>query len=348
MTDQSLTSPSFTEMELNAALLKQYSPYKLMQKNSLEEAILKSTLVSLDKGKMLFKREDKRKLCHWLIEGKLDLVDENYETRSITHTDEAAAEMLEDQSAYQFTAVAIEDCLLITIDPNELDLIMTVDQVNEGSEEDWMTRLLQSRIFELIPPANIQTLFDKFESVNYNTNDIVITEGDIGDYFYVVKSGKLSIDRGKGNDLMHLAQIGPGSFFGEDALVRNAPRNATITMLSAGVLMRLGKEDFTSLLIKPATEYVTIDELKTVIESGEQTIRLIDVRHEEEYKSDAELNEHPDLIANALNITLSQLRDETSGLSHDIIYVVSTPARRGELGAFILNQAGFDTYLLRR
>lgn len=319
-----------------------------MQDKSLNEAMLKSTLVLLGKGKMLFKRNDKRKLCHWLIQGNLDLVDENYQTQSFTHDDKASVEMLETQSEYQKTAVAIENCLLLSIEPDELDLVLTVDQVNEGSEEDWMTRLLQSRIFELIPPANIQILFEKFDTINYDTNDIVITEGEIGDYFYVVKTGRLSIDRGKGDELMHLVQIGPGSFFGEDALVRDEPRNATITMLSPGILMRLGKDDFTSLLIEPATDYVTFEELKEVIEGGEQTIRLIDVRHEEEFKNDAELNEHPDLVADALNIALSQLRDATSALSHDVVYVVSTPARRGELGAFILNQAGFDTYLLRR
>ena len=336
-----------TEVILNADLLTHYSPFNGMKGDSLNEVLLKAELVSISKGKMLFKRSDECKICHWLVSGKLDLVDASYETRQIeASTDSPLSEMLENQSNYHNTAVAVEDCVLFTFNKDELDLFLTVDQVDEGN--DWMTRLLQSRLFELIPPANIQMLFDKFETVNYSANDVVINEGDLGDYFYVVKTGRLSIDRQIDGEKIHLVQIGPGSFFGEDALVREEPRNATITMLSTGILMRLGKEDFTALMVEPATDYASIEEIKSVIAGGEELIRLIDVRQEEEYKQDIELAKHGDLTANAIIIPFSQLRDATANLESGVVYVVSTPGRRGELASFVLNQAGFDTYLLRR
>ncbi len=168
---------------------------------------------------------------------------------------------------------------------------------------------------------------------------MVIEQGDEGDYFYVVSSGRLSIDRTLKGQTKHLAEVGPGAFFGEDALVSDAPRNATITMLTNGTLMRLGKEDFRQLLQEPACEYVTMDEIKEVIQSGEQKIRLLDVRHPKEFQQGS--------MKGAINVPLPVLRQNIPRLKSDAAYVLTTTGRRGELGAFLLNQAGLDAYVLQ-
>jgi hypothetical protein len=52
---------------------------------------------------------------------------------------------------------------MLTFGKNELDLVLIMDQVKDGdNDNDWMTRLLLSRLFELIPPANIHTLVINF------------------------------------------------------------------------------------------------------------------------------------------------------------------------------------------
>ena len=87
------------------------------------------------------------------------------------------------------------------------------------------------------------------------TGDNVIKQGDPGDYFYVLKSGHCRITRRLSQDgqvkEVSLAEIGPGDVFGEDALIGDAPRNATVTMIDDGSLMRLGQEDFEDLLQNP-------------------------------------------------------------------------------------------------
>ncbi|MCB1646682.1 MAG: cyclic nucleotide-binding domain-containing protein, partial [Pseudomonadales bacterium] len=267
-------------------LLKHFSPFDMVGDDSLTQIASKTRLIKKAGGTMLFKRGAPRKWCHWVVRGKVDLLDSSF---TATQVKSGRKNMLDENEEYSLTAVTVEDTILLVMENDALDILMTVDQAKDDNE-DWMTRLLQSHLFELIPPANIQALFNKFTAVNFQTNDVVIREGDEGDYFYVVKSGQLKIEREENGEQVLLAEVGPGACFGEDALLQGKPRNATITMLTPGVLMKLTKEDFNNLLAKPAVETVTEDDVREAMASGEQKVELIDVRFEEEINDD----KHPE------------------------------------------------------
>ncbi len=317
--------------------LKRLNPFELLSTASLEEASHAADMMTCKKDSVIFKRGEPRDLVHWLVEGEIDLVNETFETQHITSD---YNNILDQAQTHRLTAIAKSDCRLITLPQDTLDLIMTVDQATDDQQDDdWMTRLLSSRLFEFVPPANIQALFQKFSPTNYGQGEEVIRQGEAGDYFYVIKTGRASIDRLQGEDKKHLKNIGPGDFFGEDALISDKKRNATVTMLASGELMRLDKQDFNELLVKPASEYVTLEEVQAVIEGGEQQIKFIDVRHPSEIEAE--------VVAGTKNIPLQLLRQQARELDQETVYVVATPGRRAELGALLLTQAGFDSYILK-
>jgi CRP-like cAMP-binding protein len=342
-----------TTLTITSEMLGSFSPFQLLAAAALDEACHSATLKSVPQGKVIFKREDPRDVCWWLLGGSIDLVDADFNTRQMDSNDSDNCRCLEEEAHYQHTAIATTDCLLIHMDQDTLDLIMTVDQVidqapstnssdnntDNNSDDDWMSRLLSSRLFEFVPPANIQALFQNFSPINFNKGDEVIRQGATGDYFYVIKQGLASIDQTVDNEPQHLKKIGPGDSFGEDALISDKKRNATITMLSSGILMRLGKEEFNNLLVKPSSEYVTLDEIRKVIAGGEQKISLIDVRHPSEIEVE--------IVAGTENIPLQLLRSQFAELDPETVYVVATPGRRAELGSLLLTQAGFDSYILK-
>ena len=74
----------------------------------------------------------------------------------------------------------------------------------------------------------------------------MIKQGTEGDYFYVVVAGKCVVTRETplNKEGIKLAELGPGDSFGEEALIAEAKRNATVTMSTDGTLMRLGKTRF--------------------------------------------------------------------------------------------------------
>ena len=88
----------------------------------------------------------------------------------------------------------------------------------------------------------------------------VIEQGDAGDYFYVVESGNFDIYVSKTGKMepgpegmgSRVAESGPGTSFGELALMYNAPRAATIISTEPGVLWQLDRITFRRILMDSA------------------------------------------------------------------------------------------------
>jgi rhodanese-related sulfurtransferase len=248
------------------------------------------------------------------------------------------------------TAVAADHVKYISIDSELLDVTLTWDQTGiyevgdfrtEQDKEngDWMTALLQIKAFQKIPPANIQTLFMQLQQVNYKAGDIIIKQGQEGDYFYVISHGRCMVTRETplSKEDIDLAELHVGDTFGEEALISEAKRNATITMQTDGILMRLGKKDFQALLIEPMLEWFDHDEADKVITDGG---RWLDVRLPSEFKVF-----HKD---GAVNVPLYLLRHKLNMLDPGTQYVVCCDTgRRSSAAAFILNQKGFQTVVLK-
>jgi hypothetical protein len=68
----------------------------------------------------------------------------------------------------------------------------------------------------------------------------VVRQGEEGDRFYVIHTGKVEVVR----DGRILATMGTGGFFGEIALLKDVPRTATVTAVRDTALFALGREDF--------------------------------------------------------------------------------------------------------
>ena len=84
----------------------------------------------------------------------------------------------------------------------------------------------------------------RMQELPVRTGDAIIKQGEDGDYYYIIKSGKCKVTRAsKTGSELTLATLGDGDAFGEEALLTEAKRNANIVMTTDGVLMRCPKED---------------------------------------------------------------------------------------------------------
>ena len=81
--------------------------------------------------------------------------------------------------------------------------------------------------------------------------EMIVKEGDPGDKFYIVASGKVEVHTsGIHGERLRLAVLADGDYFGEIALLRDAPRTANVQSITPAVLLSLGKADFDTLLSK--------------------------------------------------------------------------------------------------
>jgi MFS family permease len=95
-------------------------------------------------------------------------------------------------------------------------------------------------IFSPLAPPALERLASQLEAVTVPAGTEVIRQGDHGDRFYLVESGRLRVSV----DGRPAGEIGPGDFFGEIALLRDVPRTASVTAESDAQLQALGREAF--------------------------------------------------------------------------------------------------------
>ncbi len=317
-------------------------PFREMEDGQLRDVLSKAKIVKYGERKMLFKRNDDDPTVYWLLSGAVDLVDEKFEAKNRKAEDDASKFAIDNHQPHRLTAVTTTETRMLQLDRNDSGLFASDSaDADDGDEEevDWMEMLLSSPLFEFIPPQNIQTLFSKFEEVAYESGEAVIRQGEPGDYFYVIQSGRAKVERKSGDKVAVLAELGAGDNFGQDALVSDVPRNATVSMTKKGKLMRLSEEDFQSLLMRPLIETISMDETKEMIEQGEPRTYILDVRSQSEVEEDK--------IPGAVNVPLLALRKNLPKLKPDAVYVCACDGgRRRELAAYILNENGFTGYVL--
>lgn len=335
-------------------ILKLLVPFNTLSETHLQDIQRKGRLQLLDKGKILFKRGAADGELHYLIQGTVDLTDASFNITPVEGGSERCQRALDDHNPHAVTAVSTTPVRLFVVPKDHVDLVLTWDQAGNymvtdlasgaDVENDWMSSLLGSAMFAAVPPANIQQLFSKFEETRIDAGQAVIRQGEPGDYFYVVKSGRCKVTRrvsrdGETREVM-LAELGPGDMFGEDALIGDAPRNATITMTTNGALMRLGKPDFQALLQDPVLDYVAYEQLLAMLENPDEKVAVLDVRLPAEYKQGN--------VPGSRNLPLQVLRQNLSKLDPDTLYVVTCDGgRRSVLAAYILNQEGMVAHVLK-
>jgi cGMP-dependent protein kinase 1 len=109
------------------------------------------------------------------------------------------------------------------------------------SEKDALTKALKAQfLFSDLPDEQISAVVSAISKVPVAAKEVIIRQGDDGDQFYVVESGKFTIDI----DGTPVAERGPGSSFGELALMYNLPRAATVTAKVPSVVWALDRTSF--------------------------------------------------------------------------------------------------------
>lgn len=337
--------------DVDYELLKQFSPLDALSDANLRELQGYMSELNVSKGKILFKREQPNKDLFFVLSGSVDLLDENFDVEKIKAPSERSRQALDMTDPHVKTAVTTSDVKLIRLSKDRLDLVMTWDQaggylVEDISQDenivdnDWMAALLGSQLFQQVPPANLQQLFVKFAEKSAVNGEAIVKEGERGDRFYVIQHGQCEVTRrGDKGTTQKLATLGPGQYFGEEALIGDTVRNATVTMATDGVLMSLGKDDFKTLLEEPVVQYIRETDLKELLE-GPDRVRLLDVRLPVEIP--------PADRRSRLVIPLSDLRTRIAELNEDITYVLTKEGgRRSVLGAYLINEFGYKALVLK-
>ena len=324
------------------SIIKVLAPFNSMTEQQFDAVMAEGKVTQKARGTLIFKRSTADDYLYWLIEGSINLLDANFNTSVCRAGDQQASDAMDDCSPHRVSAVCNEDSLILAVNRASLNTIVENREESDSNDEtkDWMSALLSTPLFEFIPPKNIQSLFKHFEQVDHQKGDIVIRQNDPGDYFYAIRSGRVKVVLEKDGANILIAELGIGDTFGQDALVSDDLRNATVTTLSACTLMRLAEPEFEELLMEPVIEYVDQTDIEEISKLTGAKPVIIDLRPLD--------NSNQSKYPGSINIPLLLLRKNITQLSKDNVFIMvgqRTP-KIAELGAYLMNERGFTAYVL--
>jgi len=328
-------------------ILRDLIPLNSLTESRYQEITSSLTIEDITAGSYLFSEGDRDNRSIYLLDGVVNLIDATGEVSGVISAGtDLARSPLANQQPRLVTACAVTKSVIASIDSTLLDVMLTLDQSVEGkskpagtrASENWVTRMLQSEALIKLSPPDIQKLLLKLETVNVNAGDVIINQGDEGDYFYMIREGKCAVTRlaaGGGWDVP-LAELCPGDCFGEEALVSEVKRNATISMVTDGTLMRLSKKIFVELLKKNHVHYINYEQATAAVKEGGT---WLDVRLADEHSRYS--------IDTSINVPLFMVRDRAHGLDPDKKYIICCDTgRRSAAAAFLLSQRGLEVCVL--
>ncbi|HSB98234.1 MAG TPA: cyclic nucleotide-binding domain-containing protein, partial [Spongiibacteraceae bacterium] len=281
--------------ELKKRMLQSSVPVNALTEDHLNTLLRDTQVEVICRGQSLCQRGDRDSTHIYLLSGSVAVADSSGTTQTIDANDAAARYPLAHHQPRLESVAALTDCQIIRFDSDHLDSMLAWDQAanyiildisgqrDMDEDADWMLMLLRSNLFYKVPPMNIRQILSRFQPVFAHAGDPIIRQGELGECCYFIKEGSVSVyraaDEKSKSDLV--AELGIGRCFGEDALVNDAPRNATVMMRENGVLMRLDKQDFYLLLKSPPVRSLSFSELEQELSAGAVPI---DVRSGEEYE----------------------------------------------------------------
>lgn len=337
--------------QLKKHLLQTMIPVNALTEDHLDTLLRDTQVEVLCRGQIIAHRGDCDDTHIYLLSGKVSIDSGRGHAHEIDANDPQARFPLAHLQPRFETVTAVDDCQVIRFASEKLDAMLAWDQAANyiilditgqrdlDEDADWMLTLLRSNLFYKVPPINIRQILSRFRAIFAHSGDVIVRQGEAGDGCYFIKEGAVSVYRASGEKASSelVAELGVGRCFGEDALVNDAPRNATVVMRDNGVLMKLDKQDFFLLLKSPPVRSLTLGEVERELAAGAE---LIDVRTESEYEL-----AHADA---ALNMPLTILKLKSRLLNRDKKYIAyCNSGRRSSAAAYLLNEDGYNVTVLR-
>jgi len=337
-------------MTIEAADLAKLYPLDSLRPETREQLTGEAAVTEYLRDEVLFRAGDLDSDTYYVLDGVILGVYPDGRSKQFNSQSLQGRYAIGDSQPRRFTAsVQSASARVLRMDRRYTEKVIAWDQLSRSENfrhfdptpegNRWVFRLLQSRAFHKLPTGNIERMFQSFEEIQVTAGDVVIREGDTGDYFYVIKDGAASVSKYLDGNETVVAYLVRGDCFGEDALLSNTQRNATVRMMQDGRLMRLGRKAFEEVLKPPVVEWLTPGQASIL---ARQDAVVVDVRMPAEHAQRA--------IKGSLNIPLFRLREEAAERfdRRQKFIVYCNTGERSAAAAFILTRLGYtDVFALQ-
>lgn len=348
------TIASVFDFESTLQLIRKILPFNALNDAYLDRLLSSSTISVFCQGDSIAEVDgsDNTQLTY-LLHGAIDVFDGSGMVQ-VVMADElnlsASLLPLDFSNVSPCTLIAKTDCALFSVSRELADELLLWNQLSDClhvefashnelvADIHWKLSILKSSLFLKVSPLHVGTIIDSAVSVPVTQGDVIIREGDDGDHCYFIKRGRVEVYKGSDNNPTVLAHLGPGQCIGEDALLNQCARSASIRMLTDGELVMVSSDLLLQSRECPEVPSVsTADELETLRAQG---VVLVDVRTEEEYQSSH--------LPMAINVPLGLLSLKAQLLDLSSTYVCyCATGQRAKVATYLLRKWGYNARALQ-
>lgn len=309
--------------------------------------------LSFDENGLVQAKGERGDMLDYLLAGRVELVASETLRRVIDASDDEAQHPLDAGNPKSYTVVAMSRAVILRVPRSGLQQLLQFSDdepvppagvssalASPGESAvlaavagtgDWMERMLEPEFFARLPVENLQQVFQRMQRIEVVAGQVIVRPGQRGDGFYVVASGTATLSQSNESErVARIAELGPGESFGEDLLIADNPCGVRVTMRTDGVLMRIEREDFMSLVWDALVDRLALDGAAALVAQGAV---WLDVRPARRFRQGS--------LPGSRHIPLTDLRAAQQELEKGPHYVVVCDdlARCG-LAAFILARRG--------
>ena len=335
-----------------AARIRALEPINQLEPADQDALISEARVLSFPAGETVYTEGTDDDYANYLLEGSVEILWNSRQVKLIDARDITATQALDSAGKKRFTVRARSNSSILRVRRSQLEQklrrvkvsnklsSLKVSDHQESRWSPWKVRLLRSQMFKPLPMSHIQEIVHRLERIPVSTQEVVIQQGEPGDFYYIIDEGECTVSREPpgGATEIHVADLLPGEGFGEESLITGARRNATVRMKTDGHLLRMKQEDFDTWFYKPMVHEFTLEESLVSVNKG---AAWVDVRPPDQFLSGG--------FEDALNIPLTLLRLECQKLSPKRGYVVcGNDLGRAAVGTLLLVQRGFQAACLNQ
>ncbi|MDP1901487.1 MAG: cyclic nucleotide-binding domain-containing protein [Rubrivivax sp.] len=232
-------------------------------------------------------------------------------------------------ASHRTRAQALTDVDYLAIEGDALDELLAWAQM-DGHQA--LARHL--KVFHKLPLEGVQRAFDCMVERRVSAGETIVTQGEPGDAYYIILVGEAEVwvTDPLTDETARATVLSDGDAFGEEALLLEGSRTATVRMKTPGRLLVLRKADFDALLRPGMVEVIAAEQARDMLARGEAS--LLDCRYEMEHEESR--------IPGARLVPLDKLRRQgVFTLAPEPTYIVyCRSGRRSQAAVFLLRERG--------
>ncbi|MCK5727603.1 MAG: cyclic nucleotide-binding domain-containing protein [Methylococcales bacterium] len=333
----------------DGGIIRQMIPFSTMS-NHIFKVICRKIMIDMaEDGACLFQRGDNHNELIYLLEGSISLEAGELKLEMITAGSESAKFAIAHQLPRKIDAFAQGDVRFLRLDAmfvHSIDVKDTekkahyeIQKAKKADSEDCKSTLFMIPVIRSLSPMNLRKISEVLEEINVEKEEVVIDQGGIGQYFYLIKKGEclVSYKPSEHAKTIKIEKLDVWSTFGDMAMILGEPYAETVTALFNMQLLRIRKDKFLKLIKDPSLTFIDFIELELWQDKGAV---LLDVRPADEYD---ELH-----LPTALNVPLFSLAIHLRLLAKNQHYIiVCEDGKASEAAAFLMKKYGFDVKIIR-